>query len=178
MLIAIGLHAWRVWTLNWLVAGLMVALSVVTPFWVIAPAYRPPGGAYGATDHSPQRRRGGTLLHPRRGRRTGRAAAGRRGDRARRLARSDPTGSDYSVFVHLVDEDGLIIAQHDTMPGGGLYPTSQWTPGETRMEEYSVRLPATAYTPNRAHWLVGLYDASSGERLPARTRRDVRRGRA
>ena len=41
-----------------------------------------------------------------------------------------PMRDDYSVFVHLVNEEGLTIAQADTMPGGGLLPTSQWTPGQ------------------------------------------------
>ena len=33
---------------------------------------------------------------------------------------------DYSVFVHLLDENELIVAQRDMYPGLGLYPTSLW----------------------------------------------------
>ena len=47
-----------------------------------------------------------------------------------------PGPVDYSVFVHLVDDDDLVIAQLDTMPGGGLLPTSQWTAGQTLTERY------------------------------------------
>ena len=79
-----------------------------------------------------------------------------------------PMRDDYSVFVHLVNEEGITIAQTDTMPGGGLRPTSQWSAGETRAERYAVTIPAAAYTPDRGRWAVGLYDHKTGERLPVR----------
>ncbi len=79
-----------------------------------------------------------------------------------------PMRDDYSVFVHLVDEEGLTIAQTDTMPGGGQRPTSQWSAGETRVERYTVTIPAAAYTPDRGRWAVGLYDHKTGQRLPVR----------
>jgi hypothetical protein len=88
---------------------------------------------------------------------------------------------DYSVFVHLVDTDGLTLAQLDTVPGGGLRPTSQWQPGEEYIESYRVQIPPTAYTPNQATWAVGLYGGLSrlhsgpidGERQPVRLASDV-----
>ena len=167
LLIAIGLHAWRVWTLSWLIAGLLFALSALTPFWIITPAYQPPAQAANAGNLTPTAARLGDhfsllgveaepdVLQP------GQQATVRIAWRA-----GSPPDADYSVFVHLVDEDGLTVAQHDTMPGGGLFPTSQWAAGETHIEEYGVELPATAYTPNHARWLVGMYDAASGQRLP------------
>ena len=79
-----------------------------------------------------------------------------------------PDANDYSVFVHLESADGLTIAQADTMPGGGLLPTSGWAPGQTRAERYTVTIPATAYTPDRGRWAVGLYDHRTGARLPVR----------
>ncbi len=63
-----------------------------------------------------------------------------------------------------MDDDGLIIAQRDTMPGGGLSPTSQWTAGELLVEQYSIDIPPTAFTPNEASWMVGLYNAANGSR--------------
>jgi hypothetical protein len=36
---------------------------------------------------------------------------------------------DYTVFVHLLDASGHLIAQKDTYPVGGLLPTSTWSPG-------------------------------------------------
>ena len=77
-----------------------------------------------------------------------------------------PLADDWSLFIHLVDGTGLIVAQLDTMPGGGLHPTSNWRPDRILRERYTVSIPETAYTPNRASWHVGFYDHRSGERLP------------
>ena len=74
---------------------------------------------------------------------------------------------DYSVFVHLLDETELIIAQRDMYPGQGLYPTSLWSVGDTIANRYVLTLPETAFAPNRAQLEVGLYNFSIGERLPA-----------
>jgi hypothetical protein len=172
MLIAIGLQAWRIWTLNWLAGGLMLALSVATPFWIISPAYQPGASAYASIRaDEPELKSivanlGDTFTI---------LAVGAMPDHLQPEQdaavivewRADrPSSTDYSVFVHLVDEDGLIVAQQDTMPGGGLYPTSEWQTGETRIETYTVKIPAGSYTPDRGHWVVGMYDPTTGERLP------------
>ena len=34
----------------------------------------------------------------------------------------------YKVFVHLVDDQGAILAQYDGEPGHGLNLTTGWTP--------------------------------------------------
>ncbi len=182
LLIAIGLNAWRVWTLNWLVAGLMFALCVLTPFWIIAPAYQLPAQATeqaGAQTLLPVNANLGdhfTLLGAN-------ATPGvlQPGEPATvRIAwRADsPAAQDYSVFIHLVDEDGLIIAQHDTMPGGGLFPTSQWSPGETRTEEYYCQYPAVRIRPEPGALAHRAVQRGHG-RTPACTcgrRRRLRRG--
>ncbi|MDE0630280.1 MAG: DUF2142 domain-containing protein [Caldilineaceae bacterium] len=77
-----------------------------------------------------------------------------------------PLTDDWSLFIHLVDGTGLTVAQLDTMPGGGLRPTSGWQPGRLLLDSYTVAIPETAHTPNRAGWQVGFYDHRSGERLP------------
>ena len=38
---------------------------------------------------------------------------------------------DYSVFIHLIDSDGRIVAQQDGPPAQGSYPTSLWSAPET-----------------------------------------------
>ncbi|MDY7041908.1 MAG: glycosyltransferase family 39 protein, partial [Chloroflexota bacterium] len=43
--------------------------------------------------------------------------------------------TDYIVFVHLLD-DGRILAQSDTRPGEGYYPTSWWRPGDVVLDEH------------------------------------------
>ncbi len=73
---------------------------------------------------------------------------------------------DWSLFIHLVDGAGLTVAQLDTMPGGGLRPTSGWQPGRRLLDSYAIAIPETAHAPNRASWQVGFYNHSNGERLP------------
>ena len=78
----------------------------------------------------------------------------------------EPLADDWSLFIHLVDWSGLTVAQLDTMPGGGLRPTSGWPRYGVLFEDYSLKVPRTAYTPNRAHLQVGFYNHRTGERLP------------
>jgi len=43
--------------------------------------------------------------------------------------------------VHLVGEDGQIIAQHDGDPVGGFTPTTRWRPGEIVPDRHRLPLP-------------------------------------
>jgi len=72
---------------------------------------------------------------------------------------------DWSVFVHVVDENEIVIAQRDTYPGLGLMPTRKWSVGRTLADEYVIALPATIYAPSKARIEIGLYDYATGERL-------------
>lgn len=74
---------------------------------------------------------------------------------------------DYSIFVHLLDEVDAVVAQADSHPGMGTYPTSEWAVGDAIAEEYILRLPETAFAPSPAIVEVGLYDYSTGKRLLA-----------
>jgi hypothetical protein len=74
---------------------------------------------------------------------------------------------DYSAFVHLLDENELIIAQRDMYPGQGLYPTSLWSVGDAIANRYVLILRETAFAPNQAQLEIGLYNFATGERLPA-----------
>jgi len=76
-----------------------------------------------------------------------------------------PLPTDYSVFVHLVDELGIVQAQSDSHPALGGRPTSGWQPGEVVVDLHRLRLP-TGLPPGRIAIDVGLYDYASGERLP------------
>jgi len=72
---------------------------------------------------------------------------------------------DWSVFVHVVDENEIVIAQRDTYPGLGLMPTRKWSVGRTLADTYVIILPATVYAPSKARIEIGLYDYATGERL-------------
>ena len=72
---------------------------------------------------------------------------------------------DYTVFVHLVDGEGELLAQDDAPPNAGRYPTSWWLPGDVIRDPHTLPLPGTP----TAGWelRVGLYDPATGARLPA-----------
>lgn len=82
-----------------------------------------------------------------------------------------PMTRDWSIFVHLLDEFDVPVAQRDMYPGQGLYPTSLWPIGEAIASRYILRLSETAYAPSIAKLEVGLYDylVENQERLPANT---------
>jgi len=72
---------------------------------------------------------------------------------------------DYFLFVHLIDDEtGAMIAQRDTHPGLGNFPSSQWRPGDRFVERLSIYLPETAYAPSAGELTIGLY-APEGYRL-------------
>jgi 4-amino-4-deoxy-L-arabinose transferase-like glycosyltransferase len=73
---------------------------------------------------------------------------------------------DYTVFVHLLDENDLVIAQRDTYPGLGTYPTRLWRVGDAFADRYVLTLPPSVFAPCTGRFEVGLYDFASGERLP------------
>jgi 4-amino-4-deoxy-L-arabinose transferase-like glycosyltransferase len=78
-----------------------------------------------------------------------------------------PVDRTYVEFVHLVDEQGIMVAQRDTWPGRGMYPTTLWQPGEVIADSLYLHLPEAAYAPNKVTLRVGLYE-QGGLRLPVR----------
>jgi hypothetical protein len=88
------------------------------------------------------------------------------------------TEQPYSVFVHLLGEGDILIAQRDTYPGLGLLSTTHLEPGSTWADRYVIRVPETAYAPDVAQVAVGLYNYADWTRLSANNGRDhVRFGR-
>jgi len=75
---------------------------------------------------------------------------------------------DYTVFVHLLDDSNRLIAQADSQPRDGAYPTSAWAVGDVIPDDHTLSLPAGlasgAYTLR-----VGLYLAPDGPRLPLKS---------
>jgi mannosyltransferase len=70
----------------------------------------------------------------------------------------------YTVFVHLLNARGEIVAQRDRLPLGGAWPTTAWLPGRPLADAYE--LTANGTVPGDANRLaVGLYLAATGERL-------------
>jgi hypothetical protein len=53
----------------------------------------------------------------------------------------------------------------DHKPANGLYPTTQWKPGETVKDEFSLYLPAGIQARAVVVWM-GLWDPRTDARLP------------
>jgi len=78
-------------------------------------------------------------------------------------AAARPDG-DFKVFVHLVDRQGAIVGQDDSIPRAGQCPTWIWQPGEVIADIHIVDMDrAGAGGPYQL--VVGMYDAE--RRLPA-----------
>jgi hypothetical protein len=74
-----------------------------------------------------------------------------------------PVPERYKVFVHLVDDAGNIVAQHDAEPGD----TTAWTAGTQVIDRHGLLVPLDA-APGNYHLRVGLYLADDpSSRLPA-----------
>ncbi len=80
-----------------------------------------------------------------------------------------PMTTDYTVFVHVLDAGGKVVAQVDRQPDNGIKPTLLWDDGETVIDPYSLAVPA------RGTYRIelGLYRADTGERLPVSNGREV-----
>ena len=72
---------------------------------------------------------------------------------------------DWSLFVHLVTPDGVIVGQRDIYPGQGALATSDLEPGRAWRDSVAVWVPPTAYAPLPLDVVVGWYHLPTGERL-------------
>jgi len=74
--------------------------------------------------------------------------------------------TDYSIFVHLLDESGRMVAQHDGPPVWyTAMATSDWVPGERYRDEHRLRLPREI-PPGRYTVAIGVYRWQDMKRLP------------
>lgn len=82
-----------------------------------------------------------------------------------------PPTEQVKVFVHLLNADGILVAQNDAEPGQGFRPTPTWNVDESLADNYGLALlrdlPPGEYTLQ-----AGLY-RFSGERLPVAPGGDV-----
>jgi hypothetical protein len=71
--------------------------------------------------------------------------------------------ADYTTFLHLRDTAKKTVAQKDSPPAAGRYPTSLWEAGEIIVDE--ITLPLEGLMPGQYTPVVGMYDAKTGVRL-------------
>ncbi len=63
---------------------------------------------------------------------------------------------NYTSYVHVVDDQGNLVAQSDHLPGGVYYPTSLWKRGEQLLDAHTITLPSTDRLEIYHLW-VGMY---------------------
>lgn len=69
---------------------------------------------------------------------------------------------DLTVFVHLVDPSGRMVAQQDGPPARGRWPASLWRPGDLVQDEHRVVVGQAV--PPGSRLRIGLYDPATGVR--------------
>ncbi|MBU0704282.1 MAG: DUF2142 domain-containing protein, partial [Chloroflexi bacterium] len=79
-----------------------------------------------------------------------------------------PMDQDYTLFLHLVGRDNARVAERYTYPGLGRFPTSLWPVGQAFCDLYRMRVEEWAPILELYDLVIGLYDTTTGERLPAR----------
>ena len=173
VLLAVGLASlWR--GLPWVALTFMAALTAVVPFTIIIPHYRPPpqltadqlahiqspiNGTAGA-DFGGEMKLLGYRLDQ------GATVVPGQSIRLTLYWQAEiAMDRNWSIFVHVVDDQGVIVAQRDRYPGMGLYATTQLQPGQTFADDYVIPIPAVTDAPAAAHIEVGLYDLMDGTRL-------------
>jgi len=77
--------------------------------------------------------------------------------------------ADYTVFVHALDAEGNLIAQHDGVPADGSYPTSLWDSGETVRDKHHL----SASLAGAGKLEIGLYTKPDLQRLAVSTGGDA-----
>ncbi|HEY8476468.1 MAG TPA: phospholipid carrier-dependent glycosyltransferase [Chloroflexota bacterium] len=75
-----------------------------------------------------------------------------------------PVHEDYTIFVHLVGSDGKVVAQDDSPPRRGAFPTTFWRPGDRVRHEFVIPLPSDL-APGDYALVTGWYDPRTGQRL-------------
>ncbi|MBI2861629.1 MAG: glycosyltransferase family 39 protein [Chloroflexi bacterium] len=80
---------------------------------------------------------------------------------------TQPISQRYTVFAHLIDEQEYLWGQRDSEPNVGAQPSNTWKVGEPVMDRLGVlALPGTP--PGQYRLEIGLYDPTTGQRLPIR----------
>ncbi len=148
----------------WGLPAFLLVLSVVTPTWIIRPAYMAPAvtqyadqplvATHGVAGHDlarPEFRLVGIGM-------ADTFVPGSRNPVFVRLTALNPVSEDYALFLHLRNDAGQIVAQYDGIPGGGLWPTSQWPVTETRTEMFTLVIPRHVETDTTGTIVLGLYN--------------------
>jgi hypothetical protein len=78
---------------------------------------------------------------------------------------TQPVAQHLTTFVHVLDENGQLVAQADSPPLNGDYPTTWWDSGERFGDKVDIVLPDDLAPGSYSVWL-GMYDSATVARLP------------
>ncbi len=76
-----------------------------------------------------------------------------------------PLTESYKMFVHFRDQAGQTVLQFDHYPFDGLVPTTDWIPGSTLKETFTIPWSGEL-APGTYQIYIGLYDEQTLTRLP------------
>ncbi|MBA3531351.1 MAG: glycosyltransferase family 39 protein [Ardenticatenales bacterium] len=173
LLLVLGLQHWRTRVgqpiLLWGLVGGLFGLSVLTPWWLLQPAYTP------STPLStlPQ---GVTPLELQFG--EGMRLEGYTIDSTLFAPSTpmeltlywrvlQPMDEDYSIAVKGFGRDEELIARGDSFPDGGRWQTSLWQPGQLIADRWKIWFSGRTATPTVARLTVDVYRFDMLEMLPA-----------
>lgn len=143
----------------WLINGLMALLTAVALFSFLRPAYaRPPEFAANMSVPNPTNAQFDAFVNLRGYELS--AQTVQPGDELVVKLYWEVTGQppgNYLLFAHLMNGDGLMIAQRDTHPGLGNFPSSQWQVGDRFVDTIRLHMPETMLAPDEATLSIGLY---------------------
>lgn len=169
--IAVGLTWWQPVFLRRLTApalgGGMALLAALVPFTVIAPAYAPPALTQVSADRTPDfvAQDGGALALTSSDIVTARVNAGEFAHIRLSWQTIERFGRDWSLFVHLVSPDDVIVAQRDIYPGAGRLALSDLEVNTVWTDQIAVFIPQNAFAPQRLSVEVGWYHLPTGNRM-------------
>lgn len=144
-----------------LLSGLMLAFSAGVLVFYIAPAYGPPPALSALpAEATPLEAQLGLLarLH-------GYEVETPSPERVLLTLYWEPlsrSAQPYSMYVHLIDAQGVLIAQRDSHPGLGRAATTAWEPGRLFADPVQIILPE-GVAAGLVTFKVGLWEPNSGD---------------
>lgn len=78
----------------------------------------------------------------------------------------DKPGENYTVFAHLVDSNGKVVAGYDSPPKRGEQQTSTWKRGQLYVDVAVLPVDPDAPVGQDYRLEIGLYNAATMQRLP------------
>jgi hypothetical protein len=65
----------------------------------------------------------------------------------------------YTVFTHVLDDEGKLVSGHDSLPADGTAPTETWETGRVYVDVHLIPLPEDL-TPGLYRVVAGMYDVN------------------